>query len=53
MDEEISKCFDLDGIVTLVDAKHVVQHLDEEKPEGRAPCRSANVTRVARGCFAS
>merc|ERR1712032_1344211 len=24
----------LDGILTLVDAKHVVQHLDEEKPEG-------------------
>eukprot|EP00966_Prymnesium_polylepis_P064811 1503445-Prymnesium_polylepis.1 len=24
----------LDGIVTLVDAKHVEQHLDEEKPEG-------------------
>ena len=24
----------LDGIVTLVDAKHVERHLDEEKPEG-------------------
>eukprot|EP00959_Pyramimonas_sp_CCMP1952_P151484 3169526-Pyramimonas_sp.AAC.2 len=24
----------LDGIVTMVDAKHVEQHLDEEKPEG-------------------
>jgi len=24
----------LDGIVTLVDAKHIEQHLDEEKPEG-------------------
>ena len=24
----------LDGIITLVDAKHVVQHLDDEKPEG-------------------
>lgn len=24
----------LDGIITIVDAKHVVQHLDEEKPEG-------------------
>ena len=24
----------LDGIVTLVDAKHVEQHLDEVKPEG-------------------
>merc|ERR1712070_1350598 len=24
----------LDGIITLVDAKHITQHLDEEKPEG-------------------
>ena len=24
----------LDGIVTLVDAKHIEAHLDEEKPEG-------------------
>merc|ERR1712070_1166386 len=24
----------LDGILTLVDAKHVIEHLDEEKPEG-------------------
>merc|ERR1712226_1613204 len=23
-----------DGILTLVDAKHIEQHLDEEKPEG-------------------
>jgi G3E family GTPase len=32
--EAIEKYFRLDGIVTLVDAKHVEQHLDEEKPEG-------------------
>ena len=24
----------LDGIVTLVDAKHIEQHLDAAKPEG-------------------
>jgi G3E family GTPase len=24
----------LDGIVTLVDAKHIEQHLDERKPDG-------------------
>merc|ERR1712117_1005633 len=24
----------LDGILTLVDAEHIVQHLEEEKPEG-------------------
>merc|ERR1712151_1256329 len=23
-----------DGILTVVDAKHIIQHLDEEKPEG-------------------
>merc|ERR1719379_2805322 len=30
----IEEFFRLDGIVTLVDAKHIEQHLDEEKPEG-------------------
>ena len=34
VDEEIQKYYRLDGIVTMVDAKHVEQHLDEEKPEG-------------------
>jgi len=34
MDEEISKACELDGIITVVDAKHIVQHLEEEKPEG-------------------
>merc|ERR1712129_457880 len=34
VDEEISSFADLDGIVTVVDAKHIEQHLDEEKPEG-------------------
>jgi G3E family GTPase len=34
VDEEIQKRYTLDGIVTVVDAKHIVQHLDEEKPEG-------------------
>jgi G3E family GTPase len=34
MDESIKEFARLDGIVTLVDAKHVEQHLDEEKPEG-------------------
>jgi G3E family GTPase len=29
VDDEISKLLRLDGIVTLVDAKHVVQHLDD------------------------
>jgi G3E family GTPase len=34
VDESVSAFCKLDGIVTLVDAKHVSQHLDEEKPEG-------------------
>jgi len=33
-DDFVQQHFRLDGILTLVDAKHIVQHLDEEKPEG-------------------
>jgi len=34
VDDDVSAFCKLDGIVTLVDAKHISQHLDEEKPEG-------------------
>jgi len=34
VDDDVKAGFDLDGIITLVDAKHIEQHLDEEKPEG-------------------
>lgn len=34
MENTCQEHFRLDGIVTLVDAKHIEQHLDEEKPEG-------------------
>ncbi|TVR25544.1 MAG: GTP-binding protein [Ilumatobacter sp.] len=34
MDDEISSQLRLDAIVTVVDAKHLVQHLDDHKPEG-------------------
>eukprot|EP00913_Durusdinium_trenchii_P017257 g16227.t1 len=34
VDDEIQKMYKLDGICTVVDAKHILQHLDEEKPEG-------------------
>ena len=34
VEDEVQERFRLDGIVTLVDAKHIEQHLDEEKPEG-------------------
>ena len=33
----------LDGIITLVDAKHIIQHLDEEKPEGTDSAWKTNV----------
>jgi len=33
-DEFISEHLRLDGILTIVDAKHIIQHLDDEKPEG-------------------
>merc|ERR1712190_145275 len=33
-DDYIQQHFVLDGILTLVDAKHIIEHLDEEKPEG-------------------
>merc|ERR1719401_1411054 len=34
VDDDIKAQYRLDGIVTVVDAAHIVQHLDEEKPEG-------------------
>merc|ERR1712070_1107117 len=34
VDDEVKSFARLDGIITLVDAKHIEQHLDEEKPEG-------------------
>ena len=34
VDDDVKDFCILDGIITLVDAKHVVQHLDDEKPEG-------------------
>jgi G3E family GTPase len=34
VDDDVKKFARIDGIVTLIDAKHIEQHLDEEKPEG-------------------
>ncbi len=34
VDDEIATQLQLDAIVTVVDAKHLVEHLDDEKPEG-------------------
>ena len=33
VDEKVVERYKLDGIITVVDAKHIIQHLDEEKPE--------------------
>lgn len=34
VDDDIEKMYRLDGICTVVDAKHIITRLDEEKPEG-------------------
>ena len=34
VDDDIEENYTLDGIITVVDAKHIIQHLQEEKPEG-------------------
>ncbi|VEU40344.1 unnamed protein product [Pseudo-nitzschia multistriata] len=34
VDEDVKQNYELDAIVTVVDAKHVLPHLREEKPEG-------------------
>jgi G3E family GTPase len=34
VDDEIASMYRLDGIITVVDAKHIEQHLDDIKPEG-------------------
>ena len=32
-DDKVVERYRLDGIITVVDAKHIIQHLDDEKPE--------------------
>jgi G3E family GTPase len=34
VDEDIQSMYTLDGIITVVDAKHIIPRLDDEKPEG-------------------
>ena len=34
VDDKVSSRYNLDGIITVADAKHLIQHVDEEKPEG-------------------
>ena len=33
VDERVVERYKLDGIITVVDAKHIIQHVEEEKPE--------------------
>lgn len=33
MDERIVRAFQIDSVITMVDAKHIEQHLEEEEPE--------------------
>jgi len=33
VDDKVVERYKLDGIITVVDAKHITRHLDEEKPE--------------------
>ena len=33
VDDDVAMLYKLDGIITVVDAKHITQHLDEVKPE--------------------
>lgn len=34
VEEDISQRYQIDAVVTIVDAKHIIQHLEEEKPDG-------------------
>lgn len=34
VDDDISEMYRLDSVITVVDAKHIIKRLDEEKPEG-------------------
>ena len=34
VDDNVVERYKLDGIITVVDAKHITQHIEEEKPEG-------------------
>ena len=34
VDEDVRAHYELDSILTVVDARHILPHLDEVKPEG-------------------
>ena len=47
VDDKVVERYKLDGIITVVDAKHIIQHLDEEKPE-EVENESGRATRFCR-----
>lgn len=34
VDDELQQSYQLDAVITVVDAKHILMHLDEERAEG-------------------
>jgi len=48
IDEEIRKLYELDGIVTMVDAKHIEARLNDVKPEGVAHEAVEQVRKTAK-----
>jgi len=34
VDDELQQAYQLDAVITVVDAKHILMHLDEERAEG-------------------
>ena len=44
VDDKISERYELDGIITVVDAKNIIQHVEEEKPEGIENESSENIS---------
>jgi len=50
VEEEVAALYKLDGIITVVDAKHVVQHIEEEKTRGRGE-RSRGAARFRRSHY--
>ena len=44
VDEKVTERYKLDGIITVVDAKHIIPHIEEEKPYGvENSCRTTSI----------
>jgi G3E family GTPase len=53
MDEDIKGSCQLDAVVTVVDCKHITQHLDDEKPDGVVNEAGTGLERSALQHFSS